>query len=83
MESEKTALVKAMEKTKAAKDEAVATAASLKSEQEVEEKIVVANSERDSVVRALKEDKALAAMREKTVREEAGLQIIKYRMTFR
>ena len=40
---------------------------------EAEEKIRVANSERDSVVRALEEDSALAAMREKAVREEAGL----------
>ena len=34
LESEKTALVKAVEEAKAAKDEAVATAASLRSEQE-------------------------------------------------
>ena len=40
---------------------------------EVEEKIRVANSERDSAVGALEEDRVLAAMREKTVWEEAGL----------
>ena len=91
LESEKSALVKAVEEAKAAKDEAVATAASLRSEQErlarvakkAEEKIRVANSERDSAVRALEEDRALATMREKVVREEVGLQIIKYGMTFR
>ena len=91
LESKKTALVKAVEKAKAAKDKAVATAASLRSEQErlirvakeAEEKIRVANFERDSAVKALEEDRALAAMREKVVREEAGLQIIKYGMTFK
>ena len=50
---------------------------------EAEEKIRVANSERDSAVRALEENRALTAMRENAVREEAGLQIIKYEMTFR
>ena len=50
---------------------------------ETEEKIRVANSERDNAVKALEEDRALAAMREAAVREEAGLQIIKYGMTFR
>ena len=91
LESEKVALAKVVEEAKAAKDEAVATAASLRSEQErlirvakkAEEKIRVANSERDSVVKALEEDRALAAMREAVVREEAGLQIIKYGMSFR
>ena len=82
LESEKTALVKVVEKVKAAKDEAVAAAASLRSKQErlirvakeAEENIRVANSERDSAVKVLEEDRALAAMREATVREEAGLQ---------
>ena len=88
LESEKTALVKAVEE---AKDEAVATAASLRSEQErlirvakeAEEKIRVANSERDNAVKALEEDRALAAMREAAVREKVGLQIIKYGMSFK
>ena len=91
LESEKTALVKAVEEAKAAKDEAVATAVSLKSEQErlirlakeAEEKIRVANSDRDTAIKALEEDRTLAAMREAAVREEAGLQIIKYGMFFR
>ena len=50
---------------------------------EAEEKIRVANSERDSAVTTLEEDRAIVAIREKVVREEAGLQIIKYGMTFR
>ena len=80
-----------MEEAKVAKDEAVATAASLKSEKErlirvakeVEEKIRVANSDRDTAIKALEEDRVLAAMKEAVVREEAGLQIIKYEMSFR
>ena len=80
-----------MEEAKAAKDEAVATAASLRTEQErliratkeAEEKVVLVNSERDSAVGALKEEMVVFAIREKAVREEAGLQIIKYGMTFR
>ena len=88
LESEKTALVKAVEE---AKDEAVATVASLRSEQErlirvvkeAEKNIRMANFERDSVVKALEKDRALAAMKEAVVREEARLQIIKYRMSFR
>ena len=91
LENEKATLVKVMEEAKAAKDEAVATAASLKSEQnrlvrvakEAEEKVVVANFERDSAVRALEEERVIFELREKAVREEAGLQIIKYGMTFR
>ena len=69
----------------------MATAASLRSEQErlirvakeAEEKIRVANSDRDTTIKALEEDRALAAMREATIREEAGLQIIKYGMSFK
>ena len=85
------ALVKAVEEAKAAKEEVVATAASLRSEQErlirvakkAEEKIRVAHSERDTTVKALEEDRAVATMRETTVREEVGLQIIKYKMSFK
>ena len=91
LESEKTALVKAVEEAKASKDEAVATAVSLRSEQErlirmakeAEENIRVANSERDNAVKVLEEDRALAVMREATVWEDARLQIIKYGMSFR
>ena len=36
---------------------------------EAEEKIRVANSERDSAIKAFEEDRALAAMREKAVQE--------------
>ena len=80
-----------MEEAKNAKDDAVATASSLRSEQErlirvvkeTEEKIRVANSERDDAVKTLEEERAVAAMKEATVREEAGLQIIKYGMSFR
>ena len=91
LESEKASMVKAVEEAKAAKDEAVATAASLRSEQErlnrvvkeAEEKIRVANLERDDAVKTLEEERALAAIKEAAVREEAGLQIIKYGLTFR
>ena len=91
LESDKASMAKAVEEAKAAKDEAVATAASLRSEQdrlsrvvkEAEEKIRVANLERDDAVRTLEEERALAAIKEAAVREEAGLQIIKYGLTFR
>ena len=91
LESEKASMVKAGEEAKAAKDEAVATAASLRSEQErlnrvvkeAEEKIRVSNSERDDAVKTLEEERVVAAIKEAVVREEAGLQIIKYGLTFR
>ena len=91
LESEKAALVKVVEEAKAAKDEATATAVSLRTEQErlirvvkeVEEKIRVANSDRDGAVKTLEEERVVAAMREAAVREKAGLQIIKYGMSFR
>ena len=91
LESEKTALVKALEESKSAKDEAVAIAASLKSEQnrlvrvakELDEKVTAANAEKDSAVKALEEEKAVAEMREGAIREEVGLQIIKYGISFR
>ena len=78
LESEKASMVKAVEE---AKDEAVATAASLRSEQErlnrvvkkAEEKIREANSKRDEAVKTLEEEKAVAAIKEAIVREEAGL----------
>ena len=50
---------------------------------EAEEKIRVANSDRDGAVKTFEEEKVVAAMREAAVREEAGLQIIKYGMSFR
>ena len=91
LENEKVALTKAMGEAKTAKDEAVAMADSLRSEQDrlvrvakkAEEKIVAAISERDNAVRALEEERVLLAVKEKAIREEAGLQIIKYGMTFR
>ena len=91
LESEKASMVKAVEEAKAAKDEAVATAASLRSEQErlnrvvkeAEEKIRVANSERDEAVKTLEEERVVATIKETAVREESGLQIIKYGMSFR
>ena len=51
--------------------------------EEAEDKIRVANSERDDAVKTLKEERVVTAMKEATVREEAGLQIIKYGMSFR
>ena len=91
MESEKIALVKTVEEAKAAKDEAITTAVSLRTEQErlirvvkeVEEKIRMANSDRDGAVKTLEEERVVAVIRETAVREEAGLQIIKYGMSFR
>ena len=91
LESEKSALVKEVHEAKVAKDEAIATAASLRTEQErlirvakkAEEKVMLANSERENAVGALEEEWAIFALREKAVREEVGLQIIKYGMTFR
>ena len=91
LESEKTALVKAVEEAKAAKDEAIATVASLRTEQErliqvakeAEEKIVLANFEKDSAVGALEKERVVFALKEKVVWEEVGLQIIKYGMSFR
>ena len=50
---------------------------------EAEEKIRVANSERDDAIKTLEKERAVAAMKEATVWEEAGLQIIKYGMSFR
>ena len=50
---------------------------------EAEEKIRVANSERDDAAKTLEEERAVAAIKEAAVREEAGLQIIKYGLTFR
>ena len=50
---------------------------------EAEEKIRVANSKRDDAVKTLEEERAVAAIKEAAVREEAGLQIIKYGLTFR
>ena len=48
-----------------------------------EEKIRVANSERDEAVKTLEEERAVAAIKEAAVQEEVGLQIIKYGMSFR
>ena len=50
---------------------------------EAKEKIRVANSERDEAVKTLEEERVVAAIKEAAVREEAGLQIIKYGMSFR
>ena len=91
LESEKSALVKEVQEAKVAKDEAIATAASLRNEQErlirvakeAEEKVMLANSERENAVGALEEEQVVFALREKAVRKEVGLQIIKYGMTFR
>ena len=43
---------------------------------ETEDKIRVANFERDSAVTTLEEDRILAAMKEKAVRKEAGLRCL-------
>ena len=43
----------------------------------------MANSERDEAVKTLEEERVVVAMKEVAVREEAGLQIIKYGMSFR
>ena len=48
-----------------------------------EEKIRVANSERDEAVKTLEEERAVAVIKEAVVREEAGLQLYKYGMSFR
>ena len=82
---------KAVREAKTAKDEAVAMADSLRSKQDrlvrvakkAEEKIAVATFERDNAVRTLEEERAILTIREKTIREEAGLHIIKYGMTFK
>ena len=50
---------------------------------EAEEKVMLANFERENAVGALEEEQTVFALREKAVREEIGLQIIKYGMTFR
>ena len=81
LESEKVVLTKALGEAKTVRDEVVAMVDSLKFEQdrlvrvakEVEEKIATATSERDNAVKALEEEMALLAIREKAIREEAGL----------
>ena len=92
MENEKTTLTKALEEAKAAKDEALAMANSLKFEQErlvrvakkeAEERVAKAISERDDAIKALEVEKADQKVREKSIREEAVKKIINYGMTFR
>ena len=92
LESEKAALTKALEEAKAAKDEAVATASSLKSEQnrlirvakeEAEEKVAKAMSERDEAVLILDTERVTWAAREKELKEETAMEVVKYDKTFR
>ena len=92
LESEKAVLTKALEEAKAAKDEAVATASSLKSEQdrlirvakkEAEEKVAKAMFERDEAVIILDTKRVAWAAREKELKEETALEVVKYGKTFR
>ena len=92
LKSEKTALEKAVEEAKTTRDEAVTMANSLKSEQDrlvrvaqekAEKKIDIATSERDDAIRAFEVEKAVQEIREKAIREEAALEIMKYGLTFR
>ena len=81
-----------MEKAKAARDEALATASSFKSKQdrlirvakeEIEEKITKAMSERDEAVLAFDTKRVIWAIREKALREETAMKVVKYGKTFR
>ena len=92
LESENTALTKVVEEAKAARDEAIAIGNSFKSEQdrlvqvaqeEAEEKIAKATSERDDAIKALETERVVQEVREKAIREEAAIEIVKYGMTFR
>ena len=80
-------MTKALEEAKAAKDEAIATIDSLKSEQErlvrvakekAEEKVARAISEWDEAIKALEIEKANQKVREKSIREEAVRKIMDY-----
>ena len=92
LESEKAALTKALEEAKAARDEAIATASSIKSEQdrlirvakeEAEEKITKAMFERDEAVLILDTERVTWAAREKKLKEETAMEVVKYGKTFR
>ena len=92
MESENTALTKAVEEAKTARDEAIVIGNSFKSEQdrlvqvaqeEAEEKIAKATFERDDAIKALETERVVQEVREKAIREEAAIKIVKYGMTFR
>ena len=92
LENEKAALTKALEEAKTAGDEAIATASSIKSEQdrliwvvkdEAKEKVAKAMSERDEVVLILETERVAWAAREKELKEETALEVVKYGKTFR
>ena len=92
LESEKAVLTKALEEAKAARDEAIATASFIKSEQdrlirvakeEAEEKISKAMSERDEAVLILDTQKVAWAAEEKKLKEETAMEVVKYGKTFR
>ena len=80
MESEKTALTKSLEEAKAAQDEAVAIATSLKFEQkrlirvakaEAKEKLAQTLSEMGQVVKALEQERANRKAAEDAIKNEA------------
>ena len=92
LESERAALTKALEEAKAARDEAIVTASSIKSEQdrlirvtkeEAEEKITKAMSERDEAILILETERVAWVAREKELKEETALEVVKYGKTFR
>ena len=96
MKSEKTALTKAVEEAKATKDEAIAMANSLKSEQKmlvrvakekVEKKVAKVISERDEAIKALEEERADQRVEEMMIKQEAKQEVIgdilKFGITFR
>ena len=92
MESEKIALIKVLEEAKAARDEAVAAASSLKSEQdrliravkeEAEENIAEAVSKKDEAAMILETERIAWAAREKELKEETALEVVKFGKTFR
>ena len=92
LESEKAVLTKALEEAKAARDEAIAMASSIKSEQErliqmakekAKEKITKAMSERDEAVLILDTERVAWAAREKELKEETAMEVVKYGKTFR
>ena len=91
LESEKAALTKALEEAKAARDEAIATASSIKFEQnrlirvakeEAEEKISKAMSEKDEAVLILDTERVAWAAREKELKEETAMEVVKYARRF-
>ena len=92
LENEKTSLTKALEEAKAARDKAISTIDSFKSEQkrlvrvakeEIKEKVARAISERDEAIMVLEVEKADQKVREETIKEKATRKIVQYGMTFK